>query len=1279
MKFTKKFVGLLLASVLGIGQAAADDLVAFPGAAGWGRFATGGRAGTVYHVTNLNDSGTGSLRDAVSQPNRIVVFDVAGVIRLNSRLVFKSNLTIAGQTAPGEGITVYGDGMSCSGATNIIMRYMRFRMGTVGTKDADCAGLANGGNMIFDHCSFAWGQDENFSINWDNKGTAPHDVTIQNSIVGQGLMAHSAGGLIQADNITMYRVLLCDNKTRNFKVKGVHQYVNNIVYNWSTYAYEMGGESSGESYANAVGNLFINGNSTSSSANGFSGGNSGFHFYGADNWQDRNKDGVFNPELFTGDGGGDRQSTPYDYPELETWAGNSLVDNLLPEVGASLPYRDLTDAYMVNEVLSFGKRGDLITSERDLPYGTPDTWTVFKGAKPADTDGDGMPDAWETANGTDPTVDDAMTIAANGYANIENYINGITKADRQYFLRAPMQLTQASSTPSSITIEWADYSDNEDGFIVEMQKDGAFVELTRTEPNVSSYVIEDASLTPATSYVVRVCAFNGEDKSDYTEEVTMKTRPEQTDLVDVETFDGTGAGEWLINDATDKTYTLSEAKDYTAVVVRSDANITIDGTGYVGGTASMNKTGKGTLTIGSDQQYTGATVLHEGVYEFSTLKDGDVASGLGMSQEFAQNWIMAGGTYKYTGATTATNRSAKLYDDTELNIAKSGTIVTMNGGIEGQGNLTVNGEGQILVNDTTFFQYDGDLILKGGEVRLGSQAVSKKGLGSASKLILQGGKFSTVGKNEVTINYTMPIEVVAGTTSTVDFDLWNTTKGSVTGNGTLIWNAHYIREYIEGNWDNFNGHLIINGTGSDTNSSFFLRNDVGIKNATIELNGNARVNGRAGGTFYLGGLSGAKGTALSGFDVKHGGSGTWIVGGANTDEDFHGAIDNYNQTHNTTMGKASIEKVGTGDWRLTGNSDYAGTTTVTAGTLIVNGTHSGTGAVTVKSGATLAGKGTLAGKVTLNSGATLQVGDTLATDKGLTMSGGLTIQSNVKLVLNEAMQEATHYNNDKIQVFIGTVTGTFAEIIPATPGEGQTWDTSALYTDGILTVVGGEERPEEPEDPEPESDTQKVCIAWGNCTRTGGDSSCTELVGNEAEPSNNIGYSMHYTTVTNKYYSKGEKMTYDFDGTQRTGIKLSNGAQNTIVIPDGHKVTKITFWSVVGTNINNRTSYWKEVAGQTYTEADGQIFDLTKTASDPNKAEFVLNNVQKELTFTNTGEQQSVIIVLEYHTGGSDADAITNVQSVKMADTDAIYNLSGQKVDSNYRGIVIKNGKKYLY
>ena len=124
----KKIYVLMLASMLSATTAFAEDLLAFPGAQGWGRFATGGRKGTVYHVTNLNDSGSGSLRDAVSSPNRIVVFDVAGVINIKSRIIFANNLYVAGQTAPGEGITVYGDGVSFSGATNTIVRYILFRM-----------------------------------------------------------------------------------------------------------------------------------------------------------------------------------------------------------------------------------------------------------------------------------------------------------------------------------------------------------------------------------------------------------------------------------------------------------------------------------------------------------------------------------------------------------------------------------------------------------------------------------------------------------------------------------------------------------------------------------------------------------------------------------------------------------------------------------------------------------------------------------------------------------------------------------------------------------------------------------------------------------------------------------------------------------------------------------------------------------------------------------------------------------------------------------------------
>ena len=115
-----RLFGLMLA-MLCLLPAEAQQL-AFPGAQGWGRFAVGGRNGSVYHVTNLNDSGSGSLRDAVSSPNRIIVFDVAGVININSRIVFSRNLYVAGQTAPGQGITVYGDGVSLSGAGNIIFR-----------------------------------------------------------------------------------------------------------------------------------------------------------------------------------------------------------------------------------------------------------------------------------------------------------------------------------------------------------------------------------------------------------------------------------------------------------------------------------------------------------------------------------------------------------------------------------------------------------------------------------------------------------------------------------------------------------------------------------------------------------------------------------------------------------------------------------------------------------------------------------------------------------------------------------------------------------------------------------------------------------------------------------------------------------------------------------------------------------------------------------------------------------------------------------------------------
>ena len=1050
---------------------ASSQQLAFPGAQGWGRFATGARnGGSVYHVTNLNDSGTGSLRDAVSQPNRIVVFDVAGVIRINSRIIFSKNLYVAGQTAPGEGVTVYGDGVSFSGADNIIVRYMRFRMGAVGSKDRDAGGIANGQNMIFDHCSFSWGQDENFSVNWDNKGTAPKNITLMNSIVGQGLMTHSAGGLMQGENISLYRILLVDNSTRNFKVKGVNQYANNIVYNWKNYAYNMGGDSEGESFANIESNLFVNG--PDGGGNCLDGGNAKFHFYGADNWQDANRDGILNPTEFTGNGGGDRQSQPYDYPALEKWSARDLIDKLIPEVGASLPYRDLADCYMVDEVLSFGKKGKLITNENELLIGVPTQWTMFAGTKPTDTDNDGMPDWWEEANGTNKNANDAMTKADNGYANIENYINSITKADREFFLRAPLLLELTSSTPNSLTLAWADYTEDEDGFIVEIKQNGQFVEVGRTANSQFSILKSQFPLQPASTYVVRVCAYKGDQKSAYTSELTVKTRPEQTDLIDVDAFSGEGEGEWLINPTDDQTITLTEPTPKTAVVVKSDAHVTIDGTGYISGSASMNKAGNGTLTIASNQYYEGATVLHGGVYEFSTLKDGEVPSGLGKSQEFAQNWVMDGGTYRYIGSSTSTNRSARLYDATTFAVATKNTNVTMNGSIEGSGDLIIDGEGIVGVNTPNFFKFNGNVIMRGGLLKLNYREVSEAGIGTASKLIMQGGTFTTVGKNEGNITYNFPIEVPEGSNGTVDFDLWNSNKCKVSGQGTLTWNVHYVREYIEGNWDSFTGKLIVRGTGNAGSSQFAIRNGTGIKNATLQLKGNAAIHGaKTNSTYYLGGLSGDASTFLAGFDVKTAGKGTWVVGGANTDETFRGVINDYDQK-NSHPGTTNIEKQGSGDWRLTGANTYSGTTVVGKGRLIVNGNHSGTGAVTVRSGATLAGRGYLKGAVTIQNGGILQVGDTLASEKGLTFNGGLKLLNGAILQLNDKMAAVERTAGSSIKVFTvtGTATGTFAEIIPATPGEGLRWDTSEINK-GVLKVVADADNIQSLRDLQPESRT----------------------------------------------------------------------------------------------------------------------------------------------------------------------------------------------------------------
>ncbi len=534
---------------------------AFPGAMGFGRYAQGARGAAsqeVYIVTNLNDSGAGSFRDAVSKQGRIVVFAVGGIIRLSSDVVVSPNVTIAGQTAPGDGVVFFNKRVTFSGASNVIARYLRIRLGATGNSGNDASGLANGANMIFDHMSFSWGMDEVFSINWDGKGSAPDNITLQNCIIGQGLFRenHSAGGLIQTPDggrVSLLQNLYISNKTRNPKVKGVNEFVNNVVYDWGnggrldqdyTYpwagdAYIMGG-SSGVSEVNIINNYFVGGPLTpASKTTGFSRGTGTFSLYGEGNYFDNNKNGALDGTLIPRDssaygypGISDFRTVPFNYPtSTARYSAGEAYQHVIDSVGAIYPHRDEVDKLMIDEVKSIGTKGLYVYRETDLPLSNGGLGNVFNAPAPADSDADGMPDSWEDANGLDKNNKaDAISFSASypQYLNIEVYINSLVSTEAPAYVKPPSAVTLTASTQelptpsSSVVVKWTDNSDNESNFVLERSENGTdFTDIAHPDADAISYT--DNNLVPNTTYYYRIKAVNATDASAYSATVSVKT------------------------------------------------------------------------------------------------------------------------------------------------------------------------------------------------------------------------------------------------------------------------------------------------------------------------------------------------------------------------------------------------------------------------------------------------------------------------------------------------------------------------------------------------------------------------------------------------------------------------------------------------------------------------------------------------------------------------------------------------------------------------------------
>ena len=476
---------------------------AFPGAEGGGMYTAGGRGGKVITVTNLNDSGPGSFREACEMGGaRIVVFNVSGIIRLETPIVVRAPyITIAGQTAPGDGVCIAGDSFQVD-THDVIIRHMRFRRGeTKVTHREDSFGGNPVGNIMIDHCSCTWGLDENISFYrhmYDpSEGfyQARHEkyptvnVTIQNTLSAKALDTynHSFGSTLGGENASFMRNLWASNVGRNPSVgwNGVFNFVNNVIFNWRGRTVDGGDYSA---MFNMINNYYKPGPATPKNspvahrilkpeagrskhpykqyARVYANGNyvEGFPEVTADNWNGGIQiEGQRNTEGYTEQM---RVNSPFAMPYLRVMSAQAAYDFVLENVGANIPCRDKVDQIIIDEVrtgeIYYAKdadkyRGDVsgLAPQSQAADGSfryrrigPDSYKVgiitdprqmggypeYKGEKYVDTDNDGMPDAWEKANGLNPNdASDANgDCTGDGYTNIEKYINAIpttTKID----------------------------------------------------------------------------------------------------------------------------------------------------------------------------------------------------------------------------------------------------------------------------------------------------------------------------------------------------------------------------------------------------------------------------------------------------------------------------------------------------------------------------------------------------------------------------------------------------------------------------------------------------------------------------------------------------------------------------------------------------------------------------------------------------------------------------------------------------------------------------------
>jgi pectate lyase len=424
----------------------AVSVPAFPGAEGFGAQSIGGRGGKVLFVTNLNDNGPGSLRAAVKADGpRTVIFHVSGTVALKSAIVITiPNITIAGQTAPGDGICLKNHALVVA-ADHVIVRHIRCRAGDNAKAESDSLTLSSGRDIIVDHCSASWSVDETLSAS--SRGRLGN-VTVQWCIISESLHdsihhkgPHGYGSLIRGSSgngYTYHHNLYAHHHARlprpgnyidrSMDSEGfVLDFRNNVIYNWAGRAagYNADGSNGTNSITkmNFVGNYYKTGiNSTgnlafsesTTSAKAWFEGNSMNGRYPDDPWL-LVSFSKFSDEHIKAY----KQSSPIPVSAVKTDDAITAYKRVLAEAGALLPKRDAVDTRIVGEVRN--GTGKIIDDEEQVGG-----WPKLESVEPPDdSDKDGMPDDWEKQHGFDPDdpADGNADTDADGYTNLEEYLN----------------------------------------------------------------------------------------------------------------------------------------------------------------------------------------------------------------------------------------------------------------------------------------------------------------------------------------------------------------------------------------------------------------------------------------------------------------------------------------------------------------------------------------------------------------------------------------------------------------------------------------------------------------------------------------------------------------------------------------------------------------------------------------------------------------------------------------------------------------------------------------